>query len=518
VRISAAEARGFDAVALFVTRAKARSHTFALTDANAAEVVEICRRLDGIPLAIELAAGRASSLTLDEIRRRVDERFQLLVGGGPTARQQTMRAAIDWSHDQLVAPERALFRRLSVFVGSFSVDAVDAVCAFGDLEPQTVFDLLARLTGKSLVSRSDGRHRLLETIRDYARERLHEAGEADAVAGRQAAFFRDLTALPAPGAMADWLAALDADRDNLRAAFTWYLDTDPATAAAMARRCYDFWYLRGYTTEARQVLDALLARLPAGADGRAAVECDAGRFAYVQGDQSAAQAHLAAARELAERTGDQATVARALRAEGVVALAAGQPADAEAAFEQSLSIWRDVADTGEEAETLHQLGLVVGGRGDVGDALALLRRSLELRRRLGREEEATMTLTFLAAVEVAMGDHATARDHIAAALAACDRLGDRRATWAIDVLGCIVASEGRNDVAVRLWSAAAGIHRGVGTAPPAIWFALLDAYRKPALAALGDTATEVEAAGAALGFEAAMALAADAIRAPSPAT
>jgi non-specific serine/threonine protein kinase len=196
---TAAERVGnFEAVRLFLERARLAASDFRLTDENAPAVAEICRRLDGIPLALELAAARVRSLTAAQIAERLDDRFRLLTGGSRTAlpRQQTLRALIDWSHDLLAEDERALLRRLSVFAAGWSLEAAQAVCAGEGISSDEVFDLLVHLIDKSLVQAevqgSEARYRLLETVRQYARDKLAETGEAAAVRDRHLGFFLQL--------------------------------------------------------------------------------------------------------------------------------------------------------------------------------------------------------------------------------------------------------------------------------------------------------------------------------------
>jgi predicted ATPase len=217
---------GRDAVRLFVERAAAARPDFALDVERADAVAEICRRLDGMPLAIELAAARTGMLAVDQLAARLDDRFGLLTGGRASLpRQQTLRATIDWSYELLAPPERTLFGRLAVFVGGWTLDAAEQVCAGRELARGQVLDVLGRLVDRSLVTADPraGRFGMLETIRQYARERLAESGEAQELDGRHARYFlvlaerAELHGPRQPG----WLARLDAEHDNLRAAIDW---------------------------------------------------------------------------------------------------------------------------------------------------------------------------------------------------------------------------------------------------------------------------------------------------------
>ena len=263
---------GTEAVRLFVERANAVAPTFELAPTNVAAVAEICRRLDGIPLALELAAARVSAMSPDDIAKRLGDRFRLLAGGRRTAvpRQQTLHALIDWSWDLLTAADRTLLRRLSVFAGGWTVDlAVSVVGDDGPADPVELLDGLARLVDRSLVIVDRGqttRYRMLETIRQYAREQLIASGEAAAVSDRHFRAFKGLAEAAEPELrgplMGDWLDRLDAEIDNLGAAMEWGLEASPWEAVAMARAMLAYWSSRvaGEDSEARIVAAIEIAR------------------------------------------------------------------------------------------------------------------------------------------------------------------------------------------------------------------------------------------------------------------
>ena len=244
------------AVELFVTRVQSALPNFALTPGNAQTVGRICARLDGIPLALELAAGRARALPLDVIADRLDHRFHLLTSGNRTAvpRQQTLAATIAWSHDLLTDDERRLFRRLSVFAGGWTVDAAETICAPDDSAGGEVLDLLTRLIDKSMVVVQGGasgveRYRLLETLRQFGQERLAESGEADAIRDRHFAYYLALvktahTEVAVPRRRDGWLKRLDADNDNIRTALTWGSARDPRAALRLAVDLSWYWWYR----------------------------------------------------------------------------------------------------------------------------------------------------------------------------------------------------------------------------------------------------------------------------------
>ena len=256
---------GLESVQLFVERARAANPKFELTDQNASSIAQICARLDGIPLALELAAARVALFSAEQIATRLDDRFKLLTGGSRTAlpRQQTLRALIDWSYDILSEEERALLRRLAVFAGGWSFEAAEAICP--DLD---VLNLLTQLVNKSLVlvdeQSDDSRYRLLETIRQYARDKLLEAGEAEKARNAHLKFFVAFSEMAGPqidtDSVMDWIFKLDADYDNLRAAFEWGLDHDILASLRMVGSLANYWFRHGHGAEGIQMAAAALDR------------------------------------------------------------------------------------------------------------------------------------------------------------------------------------------------------------------------------------------------------------------
>src|ERR1700722_6823557 len=321
------------AIELFVDRACRARPDFVVDDENAATVTEICRRLDGVPLAIELAAARGRGLSLAEILESLHDRFRLLTGGARTAvrRQQTLRASVDWSHALLTEPERVLFRRLAAFLGGFDLDAAQTVAGGGDVQRYQVLDQLSLLVDKSLVAADDSRgrtrYRLLETVRQYALEKLGESGEADAVRSRHRDYYMALAALLDAPAGTDYeqrLNQAETEIDNLRAAFGWSREnSEIELALALASSLQPLWQARGRGREGLAWFDAVLTREVAqDSEVAAAVRARALAdkavidllFGVADGVDRAQQA-LALAREV----DDPAVLARALSACGVTA-------------------------------------------------------------------------------------------------------------------------------------------------------------------------------------------------------
>jgi len=346
---------------LFIERASAILPDFAVTSHNAPAIAEVCRRLDGIPLAIELAAARVSVLRVEQIAARLSDRFRLLTGGSRTAlpRQQTLRATIDWSHDLLQEEERILLRRLSVFAGGWTLEAAETICGWNGLEKDEVLEVLTHLVNKSLVvaerhSGAEARYRLLETVRQYARDKLIESREGEALRQRHGDWFLALAEQAEPElwrgrGQAGWLDRLEAEHDNLRAALDWALETEQFEAGIrLAVALWWFWMHRGYFQEGRHWLEAGLAqrgRLPKPL--LAQLLCAAGRLAARQRDFDLAEVHGEESVALFRELGDKANLARAIRALsatiGEQYVGRTEPYDAE-----NLALCRELGDKSEQ--------------------------------------------------------------------------------------------------------------------------------------------------------------------------
>ncbi|MBI3461404.1 AAA family ATPase [Candidatus Acetothermia bacterium] len=314
----------YEAVRLFIERAVAVLPTFQVTNPNAPAVAQICHRLDGIPLAIELAATRVKALSVEEIAVRLDDRFRLLIGGSRTAlpRQQTLRAAIDWSFDLLSAVERILLCRLSVFAGGCTLEAAEEVCSGERIQKDEILDLVTHLVDKSLVwAQQHGgqtRYLLLETVRQYARDKLLEVGDSAHVRNHHLDYYLKLAERAEPHLVDSqsliWLEQLDWDYDNLRVAMEWASGSNQTEAGlGIAGALGEFWFVRGYFSEGRRWLDALLSKgKGASASARAPALRTAGSMAWSQGDYSQTAAFYEEALALSRGLGDKRGIAWSL--------------------------------------------------------------------------------------------------------------------------------------------------------------------------------------------------------------
>jgi non-specific serine/threonine protein kinase len=348
----------YSAVQLFLERAQAVQPAFMLTPENAVAIAQVCRQLDGLPLALELAAGRLKLLDITQLAGRLDDRFRLLAGGRRLAppRQQTLKATVDWSYDHLMEAERIVWRRLAVFAGSWSLAAAEVVCRGGEVAAEEVLERLAALVDHSLVQveevGGERRYRLLETLRQYGEERLQQAGEARAIRCRHRDWYLALAEQAEPqlrGAEQPlWLARLEQEHDSLRVALAWSLAEASELEAGlrMAGALWRFWTARSYLREGRYWLEALLAKGEGAATAiRAKAHVGAGHLAMAQGDEAAVHAHLQASLMLYRAMRDPQGCATASSILGQVALAPGEYAAARAHLEGSLVLAQTVGDT-----------------------------------------------------------------------------------------------------------------------------------------------------------------------------
>jgi predicted ATPase len=377
------------AVALFVERAAAADPTFGLAEDNAAAVAELCVRLDGLPLALELAAAHARVLSPDALLTRLDHRLQLLTGGARDVpgRQQTLRRAIDWSHQLLDATEQAVFRRLSVFAGGFTLEAAQAVADPFDKLGTPAEGGLGALVHKSLlqtVAPSDGepRFRMLETIRDYALEKLVESGEDPAVREAHAAYFLVLaeegTAAPASSEPPPWFRRFTAEHDNFRTALEWLVRQGRAEwALRLALGLFPFWERGEHLAEGRRRLDDVLA-LEATKDlpvERGKAMFSAGVLASMQGEIERGIALHTECLRVSRSLGDRLGVVVTLLGLGPQYVARGDYAEARRVLEESLKIWEELGDRAGYARSLSNLAFVARSQGRFEEARALYRRA-----------------------------------------------------------------------------------------------------------------------------------------------
>ncbi len=446
----------YEAVRLFVERAQTTLAGFALTNDNAPAVAQVCQQLDGIPLAIELAAARVKVLRVEQIAARLAERdrFDLLTGGSRTAlpRHQTLRAMIDWSYNLLTESERTLSRRLSIFAGGCTLEAAEVVCSEEGLEAGRILDGLASLAAKSMIladrrQGSETRYRMLETIRQYARERLIESGEGEQVRRRHLEFFLQWAERVEPRVRGpqqlQWLDRLEAEHDNLRAALEWGLTQVEYGEASLrlAGALLSFWSQRGHLSEGRAWLARALASqaAPNAGAARAKALYAAGSLAHWQkSDQTTARALLEEsvglwrALGLAGKTG----LAHTLATLGEVMRILGDPATARSLAMEAVALFRELDERWGLAYSLSNLGLAIRDQDDFALARSVINESVALWRDLGEIWELGVATRFLGLVAMRQGDYEVAKCHFADYLAIARKLGNEEAVaWSLFDLG-----------------------------------------------------------------------------------
>jgi predicted ATPase/class 3 adenylate cyclase len=470
----------YESVRLFIERACAAQPAFSVTNQNAPALAAMCRRLDGIPLAIELAAARARSLSVEEINSKLDQRFRLLTGGSRTAlpRQQTLRSLIDWSYDLLSDPEKSLLQRVSVFAGGWTLESAEQVCSSsGDgIEDWEVLDLLTGLADKSLVGfeQRDGKTRygLLETVRQYGRDRLLESGENEAIRARHRDHFLSLAEQAEPELTGSnqvaWMERLEVEHDNLRAALEWSA-REPGGAEAGLRisgAISRFWIIRGHLSEGRMHLERALGREDpqSRTKERAKALNGAGNILRWQGDYVAARTPFEESLEIRREIGDQLGVARSLGNLGLVSHMHGDYTTAQSLSEESLAISRKLGDRWGIALTLGNLGEYSYYAGAYAAARAFQEEALAIQRELNDQWGIANALKNLGDVAQEQGEYAAARAFQQESLTVFKELGDR---WGIAEvlhgLGVAAGGQGHADRAARLWGAAEAIREANST-------------------------------------------------------
>jgi predicted ATPase/Tfp pilus assembly protein PilF len=480
----------FEALQLFADRARLSQPSFTVTPTNAAAVVQVCHRLDGIPLAIELAAARVKALTVAQIAARLDDRFRLLTGGSRTAlpRHQTLRALIDWSYDLLSEAERTLLQRLSVFHGGWTLEAPEAVCTGDNIEEGEILNLLTRLVEQSLVVYEErggaggagggpwgldpGRYRLLETVRQYGRDQLVETGEAGTVRGRHRDWFLALAeeaAAKLHGAdKGVWLDRLDQELDNLRLALDCSIEQgESKLELRLAAALSEFWNSRCHWEEGRQWVEGALARTASDTcepDGgltraRALALRGAGSLAANLGDYVAARSRLEESAALFRELGEKHQLATVLRG---LHCAAEDLSTVEEALKESAAIYQEVGDQGGLAISLRFLGNLALQRGEYAQARALYEESVRIARELGDKGVLAIPIAGLGELAWRQGDYAAARTFLEETVALRRETRDVYLAGFIRDLGTVLCEQGDYGEAAVLFEESLAISRERG--------------------------------------------------------
>lgn len=548
---------GYEAVRLFLDRAKRATDDFELTAPNLSAVAQICQQLDGLPLAIELAAACARVMSPNQILTRLKEQFRVLADYSRSGleRHQTLERALDWSYGLLSEHERVLLARLSIFGAGFTLESAEAVCSDEALPTEEVLEALTRLIDKSMVvpgdpTRNQVRHRLLEPIRQYARRRLDESGEADRVQGRLCELCLSI-ARDASGRLTSrdgqiWLDLVDEEHDNMRLALQWADSTAPEMALKLASALTAYWDMRGHLAEGREWLDRSLAKYTEPTRHRAEALTAAGLLAWRQGDQAAASTRYTEGLTLSRDLSDQELIGRALSGLGDALYLAGDYERAKALFEESLAMSREQRDKPATARNLSRVASAVAVMGDppaslplLEESLALTRdlddthgianllwsigiafemtedyarsipyfeESLELRRTIKDAVGVAFALLALAWAQLQSGNIRAAHATVIEAIKMLRSMGDQwGVSLCLDHLSCVAVAEGNSERAFRLAGAATTVREKSGAQALPWVQALVDRWLERARIKLGAAAVErAFSEGKALSFNAAV--------------
>ena len=528
--LTAAELERYESARLFVERARHRDPTFVLTPPNAQAVAEVCLKLEGVPLAIELAAGKVGVLSVEQIARRLEDSLKLLTGDARMVppKQRTLRGALDWSYELLGEPERKLFARLSVFAGGCTLEAAEAVGPGDSIEKGEVLELVSRLVDKSLVvaeatRESEVRYGMLETIRRYARERLEERREAEAIHHRHATFFLALAEESEPELLGpeqtEWLERLETEHDNLRTALSWSLRGENDIGLRLAGALSRFWYIRGYLSEGRRWLEEALgvgsgtvssvvrAKALAGAGwlaegqgeyewARAVYEetlhiyrglgdekgiadslVNLGRVALARGDQQGANKLFEESLAVLRRSRNDWDQARVLISLGIMALSRGDHPQAATSFEEALSLLRDAGDVRGVAVSLINLGFAKLFRGDGEGAMALFEEALAMNRDIGDAQGIVTSLINLGLAALSRGQIGRAAKVLEEGLAMLREVQSKQTlVECLEAMAAVAAARGQARRSARLWGAAQATRENIGAPLPPDERAILEPH------------------------------------------
>ena len=449
------ELEAYESARLFADRAQEAHPGFRLTPENARAVARVCVGLEGMPLAIELAAARVGMLSAGQISERLGQSLDLLSRGGRTAdrRHRTLRAALEWDYRLLSGGEQALFGRLSVFAGGFTLEAAETVGALGGIGEKEVLELLTTLVEKSLVMAEESwergaRHRLLEPVRQYASEKLAESGEEEDIRHRHARHFLTMAEEAEPQLkgprQAEWLDRLEAERDNFRTALSWSLGRDGDLGARMAGALSLFWYTRGYLSEGRTYLEAAASSDAAGATVRARALAGLGWIAEPQGDYGRARAAYEESLRLYRRSDDRRGVANAMGDLGSLALDRGDYERATSLLEESLSLHRKLGRGEDVIGILDSLGVLASARGDPERSMSYFSEALILSRGTGNVRRTAVSLGNLGITTLVHGDPEQATVLLDESLALFRGIGDN-SNIAVSLMDSALAALARGD-------------------------------------------------------------------------
>jgi predicted ATPase/DNA-binding CsgD family transcriptional regulator len=489
-----------DAVRLFLARAALSRTGIKVDGLNKQRVADLCQRLDGLPLALELAAVRLRAMSLEEIVARLEDRFRLLSAGSRTAlpRQQTLRATVDWSYELLTETERALFRRLSVFVGGFDLASAEAICSGDGLGAGDVLERLPQLVDRSMVQAEESvegavRYRLLETLRQYGAEQLQVSDEADRFRSRHAEHFlvrAEGADSPGPGQHVN-IPWIERDHDNLRAALDWFADHDALRRLRLSAALSWFWILRGQLTEGRQQLEASLASSHDRSTLRAKALRGLGHMTRSLGEISLARDELEEALAISEERHDESDVAFTLLILGTTSTVQGDLAAGWTYYERALAMYARLGDRRGVARMQFQLGIQSFWLRDLPRSEAFLEQCLPGLRESKDDTFTAQALAVLGMVALDSGHLTRARSLLAESLSLSRPQGAHFAiTLALDALAGVAAAHQQHERAMQLAGASSAARDAAGMQLPPHMLASRDRWLESARRRLGKKAAD----------------------------
>lgn len=480
--LRASELLKYEAVRLFTDRAVSVLPAFTVAERNAQAVASICSRLDGIPLALELASASMKILSCDQILDRLDDRFELLTGGGRTAllRHQTLRATVDWSFGLLSEKEKALLRRLSVFSGGCTIEAAETVCAVEEndikglrISPGEILGLLTHLTDKSLMFAAEGRYRLLETIREYGLGRLEESGEAEVILKRHADYFLELAERAELELLGSeqliWLDRLRQEIDNLRTAIGWSKRSNPEAGLRLGGALWWFWHRIGFASEGHEWLEGMLAeRICVSPHVRAKALATAGLLVGVQGEWERGIKLVRKALNIFRNLGDKSGMSLSLFFLSAHTYFQGEFQLTREYCEEGLTLSRQVGDKWLIATLLRVMGIAENQLGDHDRSIALHEESLALYREIGDKMGIAYSLRNMGLVPLHKGDYERVEGLCEESLVLSQELGDRWSmAWALEELAAVtILGKGKPEQAARLYGAAESLRKEISVRMP----------------------------------------------------
>lgn len=462
----------YEGIRLFIERALAVNPSFRVTNENATALAEICFQLDGIPLAIELAAARIKVLSVEKIFERLSNRFTLLTGGKRTAlpRQQTLKAMIDWSHDLLSEKEKILLRRLSVFSGGWTLEASEEVCSDEKVSESDILDLLSNLSEKSIIiyDEKNDRYRMLETLRQYSKEKLIESNEEKIILNKHLEFYLQLSETAEPNLKGihqkEWLERLEDEHGNFQSSLSLSLEAGKneegvRMAAALGR----FWLIRGYLSSGRRWMESVLFNTSVSKIARGNALNLSGLLAYGQGDYKSARKLYEESLSLRREYDDKKPIAETLSNLADVAYSEGEYEQANKLCEENLTLQRELGDKRSIALSLNTLGMISYSRGNYEKAQTLFQESLDIRSTLGDKRSIAYSLNNLGLTEFSKGSYDRSEQYYKESLDLQRELGNKQGIAAsLHNLGLVSYFQNEYERAREFYEESLTIHRELG--------------------------------------------------------